>query len=54
VAIPDATREVRAENYFGAISFSLSDEDMARLHKVSSVFQQTEPGLALIFRAIKY
>jgi aryl-alcohol dehydrogenase-like predicted oxidoreductase len=38
VAIPGATKEIHVKENCGAMSFRLSDEDMARLDKVSSVF----------------
>jgi len=39
VAIPGATREAHVTENCGAMSFRLSDEDMVRLDKVSSVFK---------------
>ena len=39
VAIPGATKENHVMENTGAMSFRLSDEDMARLDKVSSVFK---------------
>ncbi len=39
VAIPGATKEIHAKENTGALSFRLSDEDMARLDKVSAVFK---------------
>jgi aryl-alcohol dehydrogenase-like predicted oxidoreductase len=39
VAIPGATKEIHVKENCGAMSFSLSDEDMVRLDKVSSVFK---------------
>lgn len=39
VAIPGATKENHAKENVGAMSFRLSDEDMAKLDKVSSVFK---------------
>jgi len=39
VAIPGATKEIHVKENCGAMSFSLSDEDMARLDNVSSIFK---------------
>lgn len=39
VAIPGATKEIHARENIGAMSFRLSDDDMAKLDKVSSVFK---------------
>jgi len=39
VAIPGATKENHVMENTGAMSFRLSDEDMARLDQVSSVFK---------------
>jgi aryl-alcohol dehydrogenase-like predicted oxidoreductase len=39
VAIPGATKEIHVKENCGAMSFRLSDEDMARLDNVSSVFK---------------
>ena len=39
VAIPGATKEIHVKENCGAMSFRLSDEDMARLDKVSSIFK---------------
>ena len=39
VAIPGATKEIHVKENCGAMSFSLSDEDMARLDKVSAIFR---------------
>ena len=39
VAIPGATKEIHVKENCGAMSFSLSGEDMVRLDKVSSVFK---------------
>ena len=39
VAIPGATKENHVKENCGAMSFSLSDEDMARLDKVSLIFK---------------
>jgi len=39
VAIPGATKESHVKENCGAMSFSLSDEDMARLDKVSLIFK---------------
>jgi aryl-alcohol dehydrogenase-like predicted oxidoreductase len=39
VAIPGATKEVHVKENTGAMSFRLSDEDMARLDRESSVFK---------------
>jgi aryl-alcohol dehydrogenase-like predicted oxidoreductase len=39
VAIPGATKEFHARENTGAMSFRLSDEDMARLDKESSIFK---------------
>jgi aryl-alcohol dehydrogenase-like predicted oxidoreductase len=39
VAIPGATKEVHVKENTGALSFKLSDEDTARLDKVSVVFK---------------
>jgi aryl-alcohol dehydrogenase-like predicted oxidoreductase len=39
VAIPGATKEVHVKENCGAMSFRLSDEDMVRLDKVSSIFK---------------
>jgi aryl-alcohol dehydrogenase-like predicted oxidoreductase len=39
VAIPGATKEDHVKENCGAMSFRLSDEDMARLDKVSSPFR---------------
>jgi len=39
VAIPGATKEVHVKENTGAMNFRLSDEDMLRLDKVSSVFK---------------
>ena len=39
VAIPGATKEIHVKENCGAMSFILSDEDMARLDKVSSIFK---------------
>ena len=39
VAIPGATKEIHVKENCGAMSFSLSDEDMVRLDKVSAIFK---------------
>jgi aryl-alcohol dehydrogenase-like predicted oxidoreductase len=39
VAIPGATKEIHAKENTGAMSFKLTDEDMARLDKESSIFK---------------
>lgn len=39
VAIPGATKEIHARENTGAMTFRLSDEDMARLDKASTVFK---------------
>ena len=39
VAIPGATKEIHVKENSGAMSFSLSDEDMIRLDNVSSMFK---------------
>jgi len=39
VAIPGATKEIHVKENSGAMSFSLSDQDMIRLDKVSSIFK---------------
>ncbi len=39
VAIPGATKEIHVKENCGAMSFSLSDEDMARLDNVSAIFK---------------
>jgi len=39
VAIPGATKEIHVKENCGAMSFRLSDEDLARLDNVSSVFK---------------
>lgn len=39
VAIPGATKETHAKENTGAMSFRLSDQDMARLDKESSIFK---------------
>ena len=39
VAIPGATKENHVRENCGAMSFSLSDEDVARLVKISSIFK---------------
>jgi len=39
VAIPGATKEIHVKENCGAMSFSLSDEDMVRLDKASSIFK---------------
>ena len=39
VAIPGATKEIHAKENIGAMSFRLSDDDMARLDKESSKFK---------------
>ena len=39
VAIPGATKDIHVKENCGAMSFRLSDEDMVRLDKVSSVFK---------------
>jgi aryl-alcohol dehydrogenase-like predicted oxidoreductase len=39
VAIPGATKEIHVKENCGAMSFILSDEDMVRLDKVSSIFK---------------
>jgi aryl-alcohol dehydrogenase-like predicted oxidoreductase len=39
VAIPGATREIHVKENVGAMSFTLSDGDMARLEKESSIFK---------------
>ena len=39
VAIPGATKEVHVKENCGAMTFSLTDEDMLRLDKVSSIFK---------------
>jgi aryl-alcohol dehydrogenase-like predicted oxidoreductase len=39
VAIPGATKEIHVKENCGAMSFRLSDEDMVRLDKVSSIFK---------------
>jgi diketogulonate reductase-like aldo/keto reductase len=39
VAIPGATKEIHVKENTGAMTFRLSDEDMSRLDKVSSVFK---------------
>jgi aryl-alcohol dehydrogenase-like predicted oxidoreductase len=39
VAIPGATKEIHARENTGAMSFRLSDEDLARLDKASAVFK---------------
>lgn len=39
VAIPGATKESHVKENCGAMSFRLSDEDMARLDKVSAIFK---------------
>jgi aryl-alcohol dehydrogenase-like predicted oxidoreductase len=39
VAIPGATKEIHVKENCGAMSFRLSDEDMARLDNVSQVFK---------------
>jgi aryl-alcohol dehydrogenase-like predicted oxidoreductase len=39
VAIPGATKEIHARENTGAMSFRLSDEDMARLDKESEIFK---------------
>lgn len=39
VAIPGATKEIHVVENTGAMSFSLSDEDMDKLDKASSIFK---------------
>jgi aryl-alcohol dehydrogenase-like predicted oxidoreductase len=39
VAIPGATKEIHVKENCGAMSFSLSDEDMVRLDNVSAIFK---------------
>jgi len=39
VAIPGATKEIHAKENTGAMSFRLSDEDMARLDRESAIFK---------------
>ncbi len=39
VAIPGATKEIHVKENCGAMSFKLSDEDMVRLDKASSIFK---------------
>ncbi len=39
VAIPGATKEIHVKENTGAMSFRLSDEDMARLDKESAKFK---------------
>ena len=39
VAIPGATKEIHVKENTGAMSFRLTDEDMARLDKISAVFK---------------
>lgn len=39
VAIPGATKEAHARENAGAMSFRLSEEDMAKLDRVSAVFK---------------
>jgi aryl-alcohol dehydrogenase-like predicted oxidoreductase len=39
VTIPGATKEIHVKENCGAMSFMLSDEDMVRLDKVSSIFK---------------
>jgi len=39
LAIPGATKENHVRENCGAMSFSLSDEDMARLDYVSAIFK---------------
>jgi len=39
VAIPGATKEIHVKENCGAMSFSLSDEDMSRLDSVSAIFK---------------
>jgi len=39
VAIPGATKEIHVKENCGAMLFRLSDEDMARLDDVSSIFK---------------
>jgi aryl-alcohol dehydrogenase-like predicted oxidoreductase len=39
VAIPGATKEIHVKENCGAMSFRLSDEDIVRLDKVSSIFK---------------
>jgi aryl-alcohol dehydrogenase-like predicted oxidoreductase len=39
VAIPGATKDIHAKENIGAMSFRLSDEDMAKLDKASAVFK---------------
>ena len=39
VAIPGATKENHVKENVGAMSFRLSDEDLARLDKVSAIFK---------------
>jgi aryl-alcohol dehydrogenase-like predicted oxidoreductase len=39
VAIPGSTKEIHVQENCGAMSFCLSDEDMVRLDKVSSIFK---------------
>jgi aryl-alcohol dehydrogenase-like predicted oxidoreductase len=39
VAIPGATKEIHVKENCGAMSFSLSDKDMARLDNVSAIFK---------------
>lgn len=39
VAIPGATKEIHVNENCGAMSFRLSEEDMVRLDKVSSIFK---------------
>jgi aryl-alcohol dehydrogenase-like predicted oxidoreductase len=39
VAIPGATKEIHVKENTGALSFKLSDEDMVRLDKESSIFK---------------
>jgi len=39
VAIPGATKEIHVKENCGAMAFRISDEDMVRLDKVSSVFK---------------
>ncbi len=39
VAIPGATKEIHVKENVGAMSFRLSDEDMARLDRESAIFK---------------
>ena len=48
VVIPGATKEMHVKENTGAMSFRLSDEDMEKLNKESSIFEMDRINFYII------